>query len=115
MLVEKNVINEPDGSVGYIESIFNSGNVLKTTYFPTQNRLYLAFNSGQVYSYSNIDNNLYEEFENAESQGKFFHSRIRSKPEEYIYRKEFTLYPTELSEIKEVVKKNLIKENENEI
>lgn len=105
MLVERKEILNEDGSLGYIEAIFESDNILKTTYFPNAGKLYIAFNRGGTYSYENISPQLYEQFEKAESQGKFFYQNIRNKPE-ILYRKEFTLYPTEVRELKEMVKNN---------
>ena len=75
MLVERKEHKEEDNTIGYIESVFNSGNVLKTTYFPKMERLYIAFNRGDTYSYGNINNSFYEEFENSNSQGQFFHKK----------------------------------------
>ena len=114
MLIERKDFKEKDGNIGYIESVFESGNVLKTTYFPQQQRLYIAFNRGHTYSYGNIDVELYNEFENNYSQGIFFYNRIKDK-KEYPSRKEFTLYPTEIKELKEIIEthKNSI-ENEDE-
>jgi hypothetical protein len=106
MLIEQKEFLEKDGSIGYIESIFNSGNILKCIFFPKMEKLYIAFNRGNTYSYMNISLELYNEFINAESQGKFFHSRIfRNK--DYPYNKEFTLYPTEINEIKKIVETKL--------
>jgi len=110
MLIERKEIKEEDGSLGYIESIFNSDNVLKTTYFPNSRRLYIAFSRGDTYSYGNIDLELYEEFENAESQGKFFHKRI-NKNNTYPYRREFTLYPYEVNDAKQIIEENKLKED----
>ena len=106
MLIERKEILNEDKSVGYIESIFNSDNVLKTTYFPSMQRLYIAFNRGHTYSYGNISNELYDEFENADSQGKFFYKNIKDK-KEYSYRKEFTLYPYEVKDLKEIVENKI--------
>lgn len=102
MLVKRKEILNEDGSVGYVESVFDSDNILQTTYFPNINRLYIAFNRGGTYSYGNINPELYDEFEKAESQGKFFHQKIRNKPE-FPYRKEFTLYPNEIEEVKKII------------
>lgn len=113
MLIERKEILNEDKSIGYIESIFNSDNVLKTTYFPAMQRLYIAFNRGHTYSYGNISNEIYCEFENADSQGKFFYKNINNK-KEYPYRKEFTLYPYEVKNLKEIVesKNKLITEED---
>ena len=112
MLVERKEINKEDGSIGYIESIFKSDNILKTTYFPEIQRLYIAFNRGNTYSYGNISPEFYQEFEDAESHGKFFHQHIKNNINKYPYRKEFTLYPTEIDEVKKIIEEN--KEDEDE-
>jgi len=102
MLIERKEILNEDSSIGYIESVFESDNVLKSTYFPNNQRLYIAFSRGDTYSYGNVDLETYEEFENAESQGKFFYKHF-NKNKKYPYRKEFTLYPNEVIELKEIV------------
>lgn len=111
MLVERKEYKNNDGSIGYIESIFDSGNILKTTYFPNNNRLYIAFKRGETYSYGNITHEMYNEFENSESHGKYFHSVIAKNAIKYPYRKEFTLYPDELKNINEIIDNKL---NDNE-
>ena len=100
MLIKRKEIKEKDGSIGYIESVFDSTNILKTTYFPQKQRIYIAFNRGGTYSYGEIDNKIYEEFENNESQGVFFQKKIKNK---FPFAKEFTLYPNEVNEIKQMV------------
>lgn len=112
MLLERKDYMEEDGSIGYIESVFNSGNVLKTTYFPKSNLLYIAFSRGNTYSYANITQEFYDEFEKAESQGKFFYKRI-NKNESHPYRKEFSLYPNEVKDLKEIVKTRLNEMNDD--
>jgi hypothetical protein len=102
MLVERKEYQEKDGSLGYIESVFNSGNVLKTTYFPNNQRLYIAFSRGDTYSYGNISPEFYQEFEDSESQGKFFHQKINNNRAHPV-RKEFTLYPNEIKDLKQIV------------
>lgn len=112
MLLERIDHKEEDDSIGYIESIFNSGNVLKTTYFPKTNLLYIAFSRGDTYSYGNISQEMYDEFEQAESQGKYFHRKINNKLA-YPFKREFSLYPTEVKNIKEIIETKL-KEGEND-
>lgn len=105
MIVERKQFQEEDGSLGYIECVYSSGNVLKTTYFPNNKRLYIAFNRGHTYSYGNIDPKQYQEFEEAESQGKFFHKKINGN-KMHPARKEFTLYPNEVKDLKQIVEDN---------
>jgi hypothetical protein len=111
MLIERKEVLNEDGTVGYIEAIFNSDNILKTTYFRQAQRLYIAFNRGGTYSYENVTPELYEEFENAESQGKFFHQKLKNG-NKHPYRKEFTLYPSEIAEAKQIIEEHKIEEDE---
>ena len=113
MLVERKEVLNEDKSVGYIEAIFNSDNVLKTTYFPSTERLYIAFSRGHTYSYGNVSPELYQEFEKADSQGKFFHSRINNK-RQHPYRSEFTLYPSEVQGLKKIVEDNKPEEDDED-
>lgn len=110
MLIERKEVLNEDNSIGYIEAIFNSGNVLRTTYFPAAQRLYIAFSRGQTYSYSNITEEFYNEFEKSDSQGKFFHLKINNN-KAFVYRKEFTLYPSEIQEIKKIIEENKIEKD----
>jgi len=120
MLVNKKEYGTEKTGV-YIECVFDSTNLLKTTYFPLLKRLYISFTRGGTFSYENIIEELYQEFENALSQGKFFTEKIRSKPDQFPVRKEFTLYPSEINEAKKLINeykyKNgiLIENSEKEI
>jgi hypothetical protein len=113
MLVEHREFQEKDGTLGYVESVYQSDNVLKSTYFPNIQRLYIAFSRGHTYSYGNISKEMFDEFEASESQGKYFHTKINNK-REFPFRKEFTLYPSEVKDLKEIVEnhKNLLEEDE---
>jgi hypothetical protein len=55
---------------------------------------------------------MFDEFEKAESQGKYFYKNI-NKNRKYPYRKEFTLYPNEVKDLKETVTKKLSEFEEN--
>ena len=110
MLIEKKLHNDEDGSVGWIESIYESSNILATTFFPKKNKLYISFNRGGVYSYGNITEDMFKEFEECESQGVFFQKNIRNKSEIPFY-KEFELLGGEIERAKQVIKEH--KENGN--
>lgn len=112
MLIERKEYFETDNTLGYIESIFDSENIIKTTYFPEKQKLYIAFNRGDTYSYDNVNLELFQEFENNDSQGKFFYKNIKNN-KTYLARKEFTLYPNEIKELNEIVN-NKLNNNENE-
>ena len=113
MLVDRKEFLEEDKSVGYIECIYESDNILKTTYFPKNNRLYIAFSRGHMYSYGNITPDIYDEFEEADSQGKYFHKHLNDK-NKYPTRREYTLYPSEVAELKEIVENNKKEGEEDE-
>jgi hypothetical protein len=102
MLVERKEHKNEKSEIDYIESIYKSDNILKTTYFPTINRLYIAFNRGGTYSYGNLTPSIYKDFEESESQGKFFRVNILNN-NSFPCRKEFTLYPSEIKDLKQVV------------
>ena len=112
MIFKRKEIKNDDNTIGYIESVFKSDNILKTTYFHKDRRLYIAFSRGHTYSYGNISPSFYKEFESAESHGKFFYKRINNN-KSHPYRKEFTLYPHEVQGLKEVVKNHKPEEDEN--
>lgn len=46
--------------------------------------LYIKFNSGGTYSYSNVPESVYRELMNASSHGKYFHANIKNV---YSYRR----------------------------
>jgi hypothetical protein len=104
MLIEKKVLGPEDDQ--YVEAIFESSNILMSTYFPKKNKLYIHFNRGGTYSYTNVDNELYEEFEKTESQGKFFQQKIKSNPLKYPYAKEYVLTETEINNAKQIIKEH---------
>ena len=103
MLLNKKEIDYKDGL--WLETVFESSNILKTDYNTTQNKLYVYFNRGQVYSYTNVSKDLHERFLNAESQGKFFINEIKKNPDKYPFAKEFTITEGEINELKENIEK----------
>jgi hypothetical protein len=111
MLIKRNEHLEENGDIGYIESIFKSDNILKSLYFPKLEMLYLSFKRGHTYSYLNISNSFYNEFENAESQGLFFSKKIY-KNKEYETRREFLLNNSELTEYNKIIE-NFEKDENN--
>lgn len=117
MLVERKEFKNDDQSIGYIESIFESGNLLKSIYFPESRKLYLTFSRGHTYLYGDISPEFYQEFENSDSQGKFFYNRISKNPN-IKFRREFNLFPSEIQEIKEIIESKrtiqIIEEDDDE-
>ena len=102
MIVEKKNFNDEDGTLGWIQCIFDSSNILTSIYFPKTNVLYISFNRGGTYKYTHVPEEIYNKFENSESQGKFFVTEIKNKPE-YPYSREYNLYKSEIEEAKNVI------------
>ena len=53
-----------------------SSNVKKTEYDTETKKLVVEFNNGLKYEYSDVPHQVYTQFRMAESQGKFFSSKI---------------------------------------
>lgn len=102
MIVKRKVIEDDDGKI--IECVINSSNILRTDYFAHRNRLFVYFNRGKVYSYGNITEEVYNDFEEADSQGEFLRGEIMKNPNKYPYNKEFSLNESEITEAKNIIK-----------
>ena len=90
----------------FIEAIYESSNILMSTYFPNSNKLFIHFSRGGTYSYTNINESIYKDFENADSQGKFFIANIKKNPNKYPYAKEYKLTESEINNAKQVIKEH---------
>jgi KTSC domain len=99
MLLERKEIKRENDKITIIESIYDSSNIVKTNYIPERNHMFIFFKNKLVYSYSNIDKELYDKFEMAESQGVFFRNEIRSNPKSYNFIREYKLYDFEIQDI----------------
>ena len=53
-----------------------SSNVKKTEYDSETKKLLVEFNNGHKYEYEDVPHQIYTQFRMAESQGKFFSSKI---------------------------------------
>lgn len=103
MLLERKEIKREGEDITTIEAYYDSSNIAKTQYVPERSYMFIFFNNGLVYSYSNIDRELYNKFEMAESQGVFFRNEIRKKPKVYNYLREFKLYEFEKQDIRHII------------
>ena len=90
-----------------IEALFDSSNLYKTIYLKDKNIMYIFFKKGGVYSYYNIDNELYQIFESADSQGEFFTRTIKHHKDIYPCSKEFTMKKFEINDLTEQIKEAL--------
>lgn len=66
---------------------YDSSNILASTYDDVNNILYITFSSGGIYSYEDINKDVYEKFKNSESQGKFFIANIEKNYKAKIEKK----------------------------
>jgi hypothetical protein len=83
---------------GVIEALFDSSNLFKCLYLKEQKIMYVFFKKGGVYSYYNVDSEVYGEFEVAESQGQFFSQKIKNNAR-YPHSKEFKMKDFEVNEL----------------
>lgn len=105
-----------DGKITYIDTIFDSSSVLKTSYFNEKNKLYVHYIRGGTFSYLNVDKDLHNGMLESESVGKYLIAMIKKYPEKYPFSKEFTLSKGEIDEIKLLIeaKKNFNEKNKLE-
>lgn len=60
-----------------VKAMYDSSNILASTYDTNTNDLTLIFKSGTQYKYPNVSKSDYMRFEIAESQGKVFNTHIK--------------------------------------
>ncbi|MFW6219475.1 MAG: KTSC domain-containing protein [bacterium] len=102
MLVKKENLS------GITECLYDSSNIFRSIYYENDQILFLFFQRGGVYSYYPMNEEKYNEFETAESQGKYFTKNIRQDGT-IQYKKMFKLTDIEKQLINEAVE-NLKKE-----
>lgn len=71
MLLKKTEVNDE------ISALFESSNIVASTYKTTTEQLTIIFNSGMSYIYSGVTKKDYSIFELAESQGQVFNKYIK--------------------------------------
>src|SRR5579872_4289837 len=98
MLLERKEITDEETSELIIEALYDSSNIAKSMYLPHKKTLFIIFKKGIVYSYSNVDNELYFGFENSDTQGVYFSKNIAKNPA-CIYYREYKLYEFEKKHI----------------
>lgn len=104
MLIQRKVNGVIDDQ--FVEAIYESSNILMSTYFPKRNKLFIHFNRGGTYSYTNVTEDVYNNFENADSQGKYFLQEIKKNPSKYPYAKEYKLTDSEINNAKQVIQEH---------
>jgi len=106
MLLKRIQQNDENGNEDVIEAIYDSSNLLKTTYLPKLQRLYIYFKKGIVYSYYNVDATTYSEFELSESQGVYHNKNLKNNTK-FPYSKEFKMLNFEIQNINEEIEEAL--------
>ena len=114
MLLERKELKDEETLEFFVEALFDSSNIVKSIYLPAKKTLFIIFKKGVVYSYSNVDNELYVGFENSDSQGVYFAKNIAKNPICHYYR-EYRLYEFEKKEIFALIeeRKQILKEEKN--
>lgn len=103
MLLEKREITENSTSKEkYIESFFDSSNIINSIYFPSKKDLFVVFRGGRTYKFVNVEEEIHDSFILAESQGKYFNSNIKNKIE---YEKYFVMKDYEMEELQQKIDK----------
>jgi len=67
-----------------ITSVYDSSNILSSSYDRKNKSMTVVFRSGGGYRYGNVTESEYLMFERADSQGKVFSKMIRQKPTQKI-------------------------------
>jgi len=65
---------------GKVKSIYESSNILSSTYVVNDKKLTIIFKNGTSYTYDNVDKTDFFRFETAESQGNIFSKYIKNNP-----------------------------------
>lgn len=98
MILERKELTDSETSEIFVEGYYDSSNIIKSVYLPDKKMLFIIFKKGVVYSYHNVDLELYLGFENADSQGVYFSKNI-AKNQKCRYYREYKLYEFEKKEI----------------
>ena len=114
MLLERKELKDSETEELYVEALYDSSNIMKSIYLPENKMLFIIFRKGVVYSYRNVDIELYLGFENTESQGVYFSKNINKNPLCKCYR-EYKLYEFEKKDIVKLIEeqKQLLVERNN--
>lgn len=116
MILERKELTDSETSEIFVEGYYDSSNIIKSVYLPEKKTLFIIFKRGVVYSYYNIDLEVYLGFENADSQGVYFSKNIAKNPK-YVYYREYKLYEFEKKEIFTLIeeRKQILDEEKNKL
>lgn len=111
MLLERKELTDTDSGELLVEALYDSSNIMKSIYLPDKKTLFIFFKKGVVYSYHNVDNEVYVGFENSDSQGVYFSKNMAKNPN-CIYYREYKLYEFEKKDMLKLIEeqKQLLEE-----
>lgn len=111
MLLERKEQKDSETQEIFVEALFDSSNLMKTIYIPGRKTLFVFFKKGIVYSYANVDAELYVGLENADSQGVYFSKEIAKNPT-CVYYREYKMYDFERKDMLDLIaeQKQLLEE-----
>ena len=111
MLLERKELKDSESDELYVEALYDSSNIMKSIFLPEKKMLFIIFRKGVVYSYRNVDNEIYVGFENSDSQGVYFSKNIAKNPLCTYYR-EYKLYEFEKKDMLKLIdeQKQLLEE-----
>ena len=91
------------------KALYDSSNILASTYDTTTHDLIIIFKSGTQYRYNNVSNSDYTRFEIAESQGIIFNTHIKKYSTEKLGNVDVTQVLNEATQIKTAEDEELAK------
>lgn len=109
------MILKRDEKDGIVNALYNSSNILASTYDLKKNELVIIFKSGTKYKYKNVSKSDYMRFEIAESQGSVFNKYIKNYEFEKMESIDVVKLITEISKASEEEKKGLLESKKNRV
>jgi len=104
--------NEKDEA---IIGLYDSTNIISSNYDKNKKELVLIFQNGGRFKYQDVSNSDYYRFEIAESQGKVFHSHIKSHKTEKLSNVNINEYLCEVNDIINTEKNMLVLEKQKQL
>lgn len=100
---------------GQIKAIYESSNILASTYDKATKDLTIIFNKGAKYKYPQVENTDYTRFELADSQGVVFNSHIKKYSFERLEDVDPNVIITEINTAKAEENEILLKGKQNKL
>jgi hypothetical protein len=98
-----------------VETLYDSSNILASSYDKISNDLIITFAKGTQYRYKNISSVDYLRFELAESQGKIFNTHIKQHTTQKLPNIDISVLLTEANDLKNAEKNALVGMKQKEL